>query len=226
MAAAAGASAYDAGKNSQGGVGAFTKGMVENLSPFAGALLANAAGGAGKILFAAATGLAQNPMLELIYSSPAFRSFQFDFMMYPRSEKEALEIQNIIDRLRFHQAPEVLKSGMGFFLVPPSEFDIRFMYNGKENPNIPKISTCVLKNIFTDYGQGGASFYEVPEESATRGRTGMPVGIRLTLSFQETEIMTKESYAGPTGMTSATLANSQDAGYNQVNSSGQGIGGH
>jgi len=170
------------------------KAAGQNLSPFIVAGATAGAGSTGKILFAAATGLAQNPMLELIYSSPAFRSFQFDFMMYPRSEKEALEIQNIIDRLRFHQAPEVLKSGMGFFLVPPSEFDIRFMYNGKENPNIPKISTCVLKNIFTDYGQGGASFYEVPGESATKGRTGMPVGIRLTLSFQETEIMTKTSY--------------------------------
>ena len=223
MAAGAAASAYDAIKNNQGNIGTLSSDMVKNLSPFAGALLANAAGGAGKILFAAATGLAQNPMMELLYTSPAFRNFQFDFMMYPRSEKEALEIQNIIDRLRFHQAPEVLKSGNGFFLVPPSEFDIRFMYNGKENPNIPKISTCVLKNIFTDYGQGGASFYEVPGEFASRGRTGMPVGIRLTLSFQETEIMTKESYAGPTGMSATTLANSQDAGYNQKNSSGEGI---
>ena len=165
--------------------------MGKNLSPFIASMLANSTD-VGRTIFAASTGVVQNPMLEILYSSPAFRSFRFDFMLYPRSEKEALEVQNIIDRLRFHQAPEVLKQGNGFFLVPPSEFDITFMYNGKENPNIPKISTCVLESIDTDYSPGGSfSAYEVPGQAATKGGTGMPVAIRLSLQFKETEIVDK-----------------------------------
>jgi hypothetical protein len=170
------------------------KPMLNNLSPFLADPF-NSAGPVGKILFTAGTGgKVQNPMLELLYTSPQFRTFQFDFLMFPRSEQEALEVQNIINKLRFHQAPELVKNSGGYFLYPPSEFDISFYYNGQENPNIPRISTCVLQNISTDYAPGGFAAYEVEgERFASPGRTGMPVGIRLSLSFKETEYLVKGS---------------------------------
>ena len=190
---AGGASTFDAFNANKNNPKGLANALGKNLSPFIASMLLNQSA-VGKTIFAASTGVVQNPMLEILYSSPAFRTFRFDFMLYPRSEKEALEVQNIIDRLRFHQAPEVLKQGNGFFLIPPSEFDITFMYNGKENPNIPKISTCVLESIDTDYSPGGPfSAYEIPGQSATKGGTGMPVGIRLSLQFKETEIITKSS---------------------------------
>jgi hypothetical protein len=145
--------------------------------------------------FTAFAGVVVNPMLEMIYSSPEFRSFRFDFMFYPRDEKEAEEVQRIIQRLHFHQAPEILREARGFFLVPPSEFDIMFYYNGKVNPNIPKISTCVLQSIDIDYAPNGFSAYEVQGETTPKaGRTGMPVAIRMSLQFKETEIMTKDNF--------------------------------
>jgi len=146
-----------------------------------------------KALATAATGLVNNPMLEVIYSSPRFREFSFNFMLYPRSEKEAIDVQNILSRFRFHQAPEIKDNTGGFFLIPPSEFDISFMYNGRPNPNIDKISTCVLTNISVDYAPKGFQAYEVGgENDAKLGRTGMPIGIGLSLTFMETQILTKE----------------------------------
>jgi hypothetical protein len=122
-------------------------------------------------------------------------------MLYPRSSKEAKEITKLLDRLKFHQAPEILTEGSAgglgaFFLVPPSEFDIQFYYNGKINPNIPPISTCILTSIETDYAPNGWSAYEVPGDNGqpTFGSTGMPVGIKLSLVFQETELITKDNY--------------------------------
>jgi hypothetical protein len=150
-----------------------------------------------KALAAAGTGLVTNPMLELIYSSPSFRNFSFNFILYPRSEKEAEQVQKILDTLRFHSSPEIKKNTGGFFLIPPSEFDISFMYNGKANPNIDKVSTCVLTNMSVDYAPKGFHAYEVGgENDAKLGRTGMPVGIGLTLSFMETQILTKEYHRG------------------------------
>lgn len=149
--------------------------------------------GAGNAIFAAGAGMVQNPMMEMIYSNPEYRTFSFDFMFYPRSEGEALQVQKIIDRLRFHQAPELVTASGGFFLIPPSEFDISFYYNGKENPNIPKISTCVLESIDTDYAPGGFAAYEVPGQSAQKGGTGMPVAIKMSLTFKETEMIYKNS---------------------------------
>jgi hypothetical protein len=142
----------------------------------------------------AATGRVQNPMLEMIYKSPNFRSFQFDFLFYPRDEREALEVQRIVERFRFHQAPELLK-GTGGFLVPPSEFDIRFYYGGSINNNIPQVATCVLTTIDMNYAPNGWSAYEVPgENKPALGRTGMPVAIQLTLQFQEITYLTKADF--------------------------------
>ena len=168
---------------------------LKNLSPFMVNLLSQGFGNLGGVGFAAITGMVQNPMLELIYYSPQFREFQFEFMFYPRSQNEATQVQNILDRLRFHQSPEIYKDSYGFFLIPPSEFDIKFYYNGTENENIPKISTCVLTNMNVDYAPNGFAAYEAGNSSSpSLGGTGMPVGIRLTLMFKETEYITKEFY--------------------------------
>jgi len=180
--------------------GDITQFAVKNLSPFILNKLTGLAGDAGRAVFAGLTGTVVNPQLELIYTSPRLRSFRFDFMLYPRSEKEAVQVQNILERLRFHQAPEVLGQGSpgglgSFFLVPPSEFDIKFYYNGSINPNISPISTCVLQQIDIDYAPSGFATYEIPRQvTAQLGGTGMPVGIRLGLQFMETEILTKANY--------------------------------
>jgi hypothetical protein len=148
----------------------------------------------GQVLFSAAAGAVQNPMLEMIYRSPNFRQFQFDFAFYPRDEREALEVQKIIERFRFHQAPEFLKGAQGF-LVPPSEFDIKFYYGGAENPNIPPVATCVLTGIDVNYAPNGFSAYEIPgENQPALGRTGMPVSIQMSLQFQEVTYLTKEDF--------------------------------
>lgn len=154
-----------------------------------------------------ASGIAKNPMMEVLYTSPQLRTFRFDFMFYPRSESEAKEVYDIIERIRFHQAPEYLKNSGGFYLVPPSEFDIKFMYNGQENPNIPKIiGSCVLQSVDLDYAPNGFAAYEtVGENSPTKGGTGTPVATRLSLTFKETSIVTKHDF--DTGRTRAGSKN-------------------
>jgi len=148
----------------------------------------------GAVAFQALAGVAKNPMLELIYKSPNFRTFQFDFSFYPRDEREALEVQKIIERLRFHQAPELVQDAQGF-LIPPSQFDIKFYYGGVQNPNIPPMTTSVLTNIDVNYAPNGWSAFEVPgENQPSLGRTGMPVAIQVTLQFQETTYLTKQDF--------------------------------
>jgi hypothetical protein len=169
------------------------KGLLGNVSPFVARTLQSS--DLGRSLFTAVTGKVVNPLLDMIYTSPEFRQFRFDFLFYPRSINEAKQVQQIIQKLYFHQAPEIDTQTSGFFMIPPSEFDIKFYYNGAENPNIPKISTCVLTSIDVDYAPNGFSAYEVANENKPAvGRTGMPVAIRLSLQFKETEIMTKRNF--------------------------------
>lgn len=170
------------------------KGFLNNVSPF----IAYALRGSdlGRSLFTTVTGKVVNPLLDMIYTSPEFRQFRFEFMFYPRSVNEARNVQDIIQKLKFHQAPEIDTRNSGFFMIPPSEFDIKFYYNGIENPNIPKISTCVLTSIDVDYAPSGFTAYELPNEPKPEyAKTGMPVAIRLSLQFKETEILTKRYFS-------------------------------
>jgi hypothetical protein len=187
-----------------------------NLSPFVLQKMMQVAGSitnspnSTAAIFAGATGLSQNPQLELIYSSPAFRSFRFSFMFYPRSEQEAFEVQRMIARLKFHQAPEIKNGSAGYFLVPPSEFDIEFYYNGQINKNIPSISTCVLESIDMDYAPNGFHTFETPGDNSPKvGGTGMPTAIRMDLSFRETEIMTKFNFQEEAGVGTKDQAKKQ-----------------
>ena len=173
---------------------------IANMAPFAAGYMAQNSN-LFQVGFAGATGKVINPQIEVLYQSPSLRNFQFTFEMYPRSAKEAYEIQKIIAALMFHQAPEIVGANAGggeggFFMTPPSEFDISFYYNGQENKNIPQMTTSVLTGINVDYAPDGHwHAYELENDlSPLIGGSGMPVGIRMTLSFMETEMMTKTHY--------------------------------
>ena len=191
---AAGKSALDKFKEEgiAAGAGSVAKSIGLEAAAAITGLIGDKTGGA---LFTAATGVVKNPMLEMIYSAPSFRSFQFEFTFYPRDEREALEVQRIIERFRFHQAPE-LAEGAGGFLIAPSEFDIKFYYAGSQNPNIPPIAdSCVLTQIDVNYTPNGFTAYEVPgEDKPSLGRTGMPVAIQMQLQFKETTFLTKADF--------------------------------
>jgi hypothetical protein len=193
-AGAAGASALNRFKGMPADKIAYELG--KNLTPFLAAALQDPQ---LKALATGAFGTVVNPQLEVVYTTPQFRNFTFEFMFYPRSQREAQEVHEIIRLFKFHQAPEVLSSKFaggvgGFFLVPPSEFDIQFYYNGRENPNIPRISTCALTNMSVDYSPNGFATYETLSSKPTVGGTGTPVAMRMTLQFQELEILTKSNF--------------------------------
>ena len=175
--------------------------LGKNLTPFVQEAITGLIGGnTSKAIFASLAGVTKNPRMEMIYTGPGdFRTFRFSFMFYPRSAIEAREVQAIIARFNFHQVPEIKKGTAGYFLVPPSEFDIDFYYNGKINPNIPEITTCVLESVSVDYAPNGFQAFEVDDTGVMVGGTGMPVGIRMDLAFKETAIMTKLDFADKLG---------------------------
>lgn len=148
----------------------------------------------GNIISQAAFDTAINPQVELLYSHPELRSFQFAFNFFPNSRKEAETIDEIIRLFKHSAAPALQASSSGRYFTPPGSFDIEFMYNGKMNKNIPKISTCILENIQVNYSPGGSfSALELnPGEYSSGKGDGMPSQITLQIDFRETEIITRE----------------------------------
>ena len=132
-------------------------------------------------------GQTTNPYMEVLFQGVDLRTFTYSFTFAPRNGPEQDEVKAIIKLFRFHQAPE-LRNNESIFMGLPSEFDIHYMYQhedggeAKENQFYNKISTCVLQNCDVDYTPGGVKSHA----------DGSPVQIKMTLTFLETEMITKD----------------------------------
>lgn len=148
----------------------------------------------GNMVLQAGFDTAVNPQVELLYSHPELRTFQFAFDFYPQSVSEAQTIDEIIRLFKYHSAPEIQVNSAGRYFTPPGSFDVEFMYNGVPNKNIAKISTCVLDSIQVNYAPNGFSAMEVnPGDSNTNKKgDGMPSHINVAMTFREMEIITKD----------------------------------
>jgi hypothetical protein len=163
-------------------------GQVDVANPYiaeaAASLASKVIGGEdfAKLGLFATTGYVRNPQMELIYSSPVLRKFVFDFRLIPRNSDESTAILDIIRDFKFYSAPELLFGSGGRYLIPPSQFEIEFFNaDGTRNKKLFKTKKCVLTGVSVDYTPNGyATFAD-----------GMPVEIRMQLSFQETSIISK-----------------------------------
>jgi hypothetical protein len=124
-----------------------------------------------------------NSKEELLFRSVEFRTFDFSYVFAPKSDTEATTVLNIIRMFRHHMLPEY-KDDQEFMFLYPSEFNVKYMHNGKENPYLSKHITSVLLSVSTDYTPNG-------QWNSFAG--GFPQQINMTLRFKELGIPTKET---------------------------------
>lgn len=188
-------------------------GSVNGTNPYLaeGAMLALSKLGGGneqlsKIGVFAQTGTVVNPQIELLYTSPTLRKFTLDFRLVPRNKNEAALLFGSIDRgadgkaasgeyylpdmgiitmLKYFSAPKIVENVGGRYFVPPAQFQLEFKHydfdrNGhRVNQNLFKTKNCVLESVNLDYGPNGFATY----------RDGVPVEVRMQLTFQETVML-------------------------------------
>ena len=159
------------------------------------ALLAVAGGIPGaqgtRELFEMQKGFIMTNRMELAFKGLPKRGFQYTFKMIPKSEEEANEIKHIVDAFKINMLPEGMsaddKSGFtGKRLKIPNTFDIKYMYVGKENEYLHKISTCVLESMNVSYGGDRFKAFDGNSKGAP------PVETTMTLNFKEMELITKQ----------------------------------
>ena len=131
-------------------------------------------------------GQADNPFMEVLFTTMGVREFTYNFNFAPRNSDETTEVQQIIQLFRFHMAPE-MQTANSRYLTLPSEFDIHYMFKGPkgqglENDYFNRITTCVLTSVDVNYTPNGVRSFE----------DGSPTQIQMGLTFRETEILTKE----------------------------------
>ena len=129
--------------------------------------------------------------MELAFKGLPKRGFQYTFKMIPKSEQEAEEVRNIVTAFKMNMLPEGqgtdVNSGFsGKRLKVPNTFDIKYMFVGRENQYLNKISTCVLESMNVTYGGDRYKTFDGNEDGAP------PVETTMTLNFKEMELITKE----------------------------------
>ena len=169
-------------------------------------------------------GLATNPQTQLLYKGISLRQFTLEFIMTPKSTQEAETVRNICDTFAYFSAPGLAGNSGGApgqYLTPPQIFRIKFKFLGGNgglidsvtnvftsalsniglgfltttNPTstitngaqakIMVVNDCFLENVNVDYAPNGWAAYN----------DGYPIQTRLTLTFKENQIITKEDIA-------------------------------
>ena len=155
--------------------------------------------------------VAVNPKMSLLYQGPGkFRQFTFEFPMIAKSEAESETIRQIIKFFRSATLPGYTENhlpnggaqaatggsrkrgaGSNFFSFP-NKFRIKFghagttggsSYKGGGAGTPFKIATSVCKSAVVNYAAAGVPFFF---------ENGAPFEIKMTLTFMETVIITKE----------------------------------
>lgn len=133
-------------------------------------------------LLSKSSGVAANPKKEQIFKRVNYREFTFSYQFFPRNAKEAENVRAIIKQFKLHMHPE-FKNAAEFLYIYPSEFDIYYYQNGKENLNIHRHTSCVLTDLNITYA---------PQGTFSSFSDGMPTQINIQLSFRELALLTKD----------------------------------
>ena len=129
-----------------------------------------------------------NPNMEMLFSGPAVRTFQFLFKFTPRTQDESSEVKQIIRSFKQNMMPIFDKESS--FLKAPNVFQLQYMKGATKHPFLNQFKLCALTNCATTYtGDGAYATYH----------DGTPISMTMNLSFQELTPVYNEDYDNEDG---------------------------
>ena len=122
-------------------------------------------------------GIAINPNLEVLFSGPLLRTFNYNFRFTPRTDSEAETVRTIIKVFKKTMAP---KRRGKVFLSVPAVYKIKYVYNSERNdhPFLNKIKPCALSGFNVQYAPDGS--YMTYED-------GSMTSYNVSMTFKELE---------------------------------------
>ena len=132
------------------------------------------------------TGNVMNPNLELLFTGPSLRSFNFNFTLTPRDREEARIIRKIIKSMKRNMSPQ--RSESNLFLKTPRIFELQYIYGEGNTPHpfLNKFKPCACRNFSVNYTPDGSYMTYAGEPSMT--------SYQITLSFGEIEPIYADEY--------------------------------
>ena len=173
----------------------------KNFGKVASEVLGTAAGrAAGKAIqgneigqvTSAVAGVTVNPMTGLLFDTVNLRNFTLNFELLARTKDESVMIRDIINTFKYGMHPGKIDASTEFttlnnavrasFLDYPKSFDIYFLT--PSDKYLFNVQRSVLTDVSVNYnGSGVSTFFK---------DTGAPVDVRLSLTFKETELLTRD----------------------------------
>ena len=158
------------------------KKTLENIGGSAGKAIASTVESNATKLALKSQGIAINPNQQLLFEGLSLKTYQLAFTFTPYSRQEAEAVKQIVKLFRYHAAPQITTTGAGMFFVPPSTFDLDFLFNGQKNPYVTKVTESVIESIDVNYSPNGWAAHD----------NGAPVQTTLTINFKEIELVDKD----------------------------------
>jgi len=127
-----------------------------------------------------------NPNLELLFTGPNLRAFNFNFTLTPRDSAEARIIRTMIRAMKRNMTPQ--RSSEALFLKTPRIFQIEYIYGeGNEpHPFMNKFKPCACTNFTVNYTPDGSYMTYRGEPSMT--------SYQIAMSFGEIEPIYADEY--------------------------------
>ena len=138
-------------------------------------------------LLSRASGAILNPNLELLFSGPQLRPFNFTFRLSPRDAPEATQVRKIIRFFKQNMAVRTAKNNL--FLKAPHVFGIQYQVSDTDDSHksLNRIKNCALLSCDVDYTPDGTYMtFNDPARTLT--------SYQLSLRFSELEPVLDEDY--------------------------------
>lgn len=138
----------------------------------------------GANIFTRGTGQVLNPNLELLFTGPNLRTFNYSYRFTPRNSKEADVVKQIIRKFKRHMAPKRVDPNL--FLKTPDVFRLKYIYaNGDQHPFLNNIKVCALTGFSVDY---------TPDNSYMTYADGSMTSYQVNMQFNELDPIYQNDY--------------------------------
>ena len=103
-----------------------------------------------------ATGQVINPNLELLFTGPNLRSFNFNFTLTPRDPEEAGIVRRMVRAMKRNMTPQ--RSSEALFLKSPRIFELEYIFGdtNREHPFMNKFKPCACTSFAVNYTPDGS----------------------------------------------------------------------
>ena len=139
-------------------------------------------GTSANALMSVSRGIIFNPNVELLYKSPMFRTFGFNFEFVPQDPDEAQIINSIIRNFKMWSAP----SNEGAYFELPYVWQVNYMSGAGINKNLNAFKRAALKNVQVQ------SNPQTDMHVAHAG--GVPISTSISLEFMEVDVITRQDH--------------------------------